>query len=216
MQKQFYIKRLFLLSIFIAGGIFSSEINAAQPRYWHQRASLFKVLPTSPKDIIFLGDSINDGCEWHELFSNPHVKNRGISGDTTLGILERLDTITAGKPHKIFLMIGTCDIARAITPSNISLNVEKIIKIVRAKSPHTKIYLQSVLPVFSKCPAYKTRNPRIKELNSLLELVAKQQNIEYIDLHTAFIKSKQQLTNDGLHLTGKGYLLWKKLLQGKI
>lgn len=32
--------------------------------FYEQRASLFEVLPTDPQDIIFLGNSITNGCEW--------------------------------------------------------------------------------------------------------------------------------------------------------
>lgn len=74
--------------------------------YYYQRASLFESLPVTSEDIIFIGNSITDGGEWHELFNNPHVKNRGISGDTTQGVFDRLDAIVNGQPAKIFLMIG--------------------------------------------------------------------------------------------------------------
>jgi len=30
-------------------------------------ATLFEALHTSPKDIIFLGNSITNGCEWAEI-----------------------------------------------------------------------------------------------------------------------------------------------------
>lgn len=53
--------------------------------YYYQRVSLFEQLPISSDDILFIGNSITDGGEWSELFQNSHVKNRGISGDTTWG-----------------------------------------------------------------------------------------------------------------------------------
>ena len=74
--------------------------------FYDQRATLFEVLPTSKKDIIFLGNSITNGGEWTELLGNPHAKNRGISGDRTDGVLDRLHVITKGKPAKIFLLIA--------------------------------------------------------------------------------------------------------------
>lgn len=81
--------------------------------FYDQRATLFEVLPTSKKDIIFLGNSITNGGEWAELLGNPHVKNRGISGDRTDGVLDRLHVITKGKPAKIFLLIGINDLSAA-------------------------------------------------------------------------------------------------------
>ena len=64
------------------------------------------MLPLHSSDIVFLGNSITDGCEWAELFENRHVKNRGISGDRSGWLLERLDSIIAAHPKKLFLMIG--------------------------------------------------------------------------------------------------------------
>lgn len=81
--------------------------------FFDQRATLFEVLPTSKKDIIFLGNSITNGGEWAELLGNPHVKNRGISGDRADTMLDRLHVITKGKPAKIFLLIGINDLAAA-------------------------------------------------------------------------------------------------------
>lgn len=72
-----------------------------QPYYLHQ-TSLFQILPKSKSDIIFLGDSITDECEWAELLKNPQIKNRGISGDTTMGILHRLEDVVKSQPKKIF------------------------------------------------------------------------------------------------------------------
>ncbi|WP_317110333.1 hypothetical protein [Chroococcidiopsis sp. SAG 2025] len=53
-----------------------------------------------------MGDSLTDECEWSELLENPHIKNRGISGDTTMGVLNRLEDIVSSQPAKIFIMIG--------------------------------------------------------------------------------------------------------------
>ena len=59
----------------------SPPARPAPRRHNYQRwRSLFEVLPVYSSDIVFLGNSITDGCEWAELFNNRHVKNRGISG----------------------------------------------------------------------------------------------------------------------------------------
>jgi hypothetical protein len=74
--------------------------------FYQQRSSLFRLLPQSKGDIMFLGNSITNGNEWDELFNDASIKNRGISGDATLGVLNRLDEVTARKPGKVFLLIG--------------------------------------------------------------------------------------------------------------
>lgn len=79
--------------------------------FFDQRATLFEVLPTSKKDIIFLGNSITNGGEWAELLGNPHVKNRGISGDRADTMLDRLHVITKGQPK------SSCSSALTTSPA---------------------------------------------------------------------------------------------------
>jgi len=83
--------------------------------YYGQRQSLFELLPISSDDIVFLGNSITDGAEWGELFADIHVKNRGISGDITDGVLARLGNILRGKPKKIY---------RKLFPAYVMLEME--------------------------------------------------------------------------------------------
>ena len=52
---------------------------------------------------------------WSEIFQNPNIKNRGISGDVTEGILYRINEITESQPLQVFLMIGTNDLAQGLT-----------------------------------------------------------------------------------------------------
>ena len=59
----------------------SATASLAQGKYhplYHQRATLFEELPVKSTDIVFLGNSITHFGEWHELFNNPNIKNRGI------------------------------------------------------------------------------------------------------------------------------------------
>ena len=73
-----------------------------RPGNYDQKVANFRSYPNSKKDIVFLGNSITDYGEWTELLQLPEAKNRGISGDITFGILERLDEVTEGSPAKIF------------------------------------------------------------------------------------------------------------------
>ena len=80
----------------------------AQQRDWanYGRYAEANAQLTTPPAVVFMGNSITDGCEWAELFNNRHVKNRGISGDRSGWLLDRLDPIVGGHPKKLFLMIG--------------------------------------------------------------------------------------------------------------
>lgn len=185
--------------------------------YYHQRASLFEILPTSSEDIIFLGNSITDGAECIELFMNNNIKNRGISGDTAEGILNRLSCIIQAHPKKIFLLIGVNDLYGGKSPQVIAFTIETIIKEIRKESPQTIIYLQSVLPCNGELPIDVKQEGGIEKLNFLLKEIARKNKITFIDLYSKFREGESNkinpaYSNDGLHLIGKGYLLWKQIL----
>ena len=62
------------------------------------RVSFFSSYPPPGDSIVMLGDSITEGGEWVELFPGTPVRNRGIGGDTTTGLLARLAQVTGGEP----------------------------------------------------------------------------------------------------------------------
>lgn len=189
------------------------------PTYYHQRWSLFQSMPQSKDDIIFAGNSITDGSEWGELFNDKRIKNRGISGDITAGVIHRLDEIVKRKPAKVFLMIGTNDLARGISADSVVRNILIISSYLKQESPSTSLYVQSILPVnnvFGKFGGHTGNGAKINLVNERLKENAGSADYTFIDLHTAFAdeqgKLNAQLTNDGLHLKGEAYLLWKHLL----
>lgn len=188
--------------------------------FYEQRATLFDVLPVGPEDIIFLGNSITNGGEWAELFNNPHVKNRGISGDICEGVYDRLDAITSGKPAKIFLLIGINNVSRGLSADSIAAHIRRVVRKIKADTPRTRVYVQSVLPVNDTLGMFHDHTSRwqmIPQINALLRPMAREEGVEYIDLYTHFVdaatgKMNTAYTNDGLHLLGKGYLLWRDVV----
>lgn len=208
-----------MLSLFCACTMHAQEQKHST--FYYQRATLFEVLPTSKSDIIFLGNSITNGGEWAELLRNPHAKNRGISGDTTQGVLDRLSTITKGKPSKIFLLIGTNDLSRGKSVDEVAKNVAKIVERVKRESPATKLYVLSVFPVnpkFNKFLGHMNRQKDIAALNAKIKAIAARHGVKYIDVYKSLVipstdVMNPEYTNDGLHLLGKGYLKWVDVLK---
>ncbi len=191
--------------------------------YYHQRVSLFNALPQTEGDIIFLGNSITDGGEWSELFADLKIKNRGISGDNTAGVLNRLAEIYKRKPAKVFLLIGTNDLARNISPDSVVKNILWIASLIKEKSPQTKLYVQSIFPVnekFGKFSGHTSRKQQIVEVNKLLWEHSTQYGYDYKDVFSSLTDSSGRLntayTNDGLHLTGEGYLKWKETIYNEV
>jgi sialate O-acetylesterase len=204
--------------------ILLTQLSGAQTQkystFYLQRASLFSKLTITPKDIVFIGNSITNGAEWNELFPQKRVKNRGISGDTSEGVYDRLDPVVKGKPAKIFILIGINDISRGIEVETIVQNMKRIVEKIQNESPKTKIYIQSILPVNPDFGMFKThmKPELIKEINQQYQNIAKEYNVNYINLYPHFLEEgtdrmNEKYTNDGLHLLGEGYLLWSEIIK---
>ena len=194
--------------------------QANQDPYYARRATLFDELPIGKKDIVMLGNSLTDGCEFNELLGNRHIKNRGIVGDIVQGLIDRIDPIIKGQPKKLFIMCGVNDISHGVTADSIARATEKLIVMVKQGSPRTKIYLQSMLPFNNEVREWKLLKNQehvVVEANILLEQVARRQGVTWINLYPLFAdengRLRADLTNDGLHLMGKGYLIWRDAIK---
>ena len=194
--------------------------STVRPGSFKNQLELFRSYPNSTRDIVFLGNSITAGTNWAELLGKPNAKNRGISGDITFGILERLDEVTEGKPAKIFILIGINDIQRNHPDSVIVGNFFRIVQRIKAESPSTKIYFQQLMPVNNEFTQFKNhynKDEHIKYVNDALIELGKKEKITIIDLHTPFMNSDGKLdkkyTTDGLHVNAAGYLLWADILK---
>ncbi len=213
---------LTLLMLLAAYGTFAQTINwdsTYRPGRWQQRVDNFRLYEHSKKDIVFLGNSITEYVEWNELLRMPRIQNRGISGDISFGVLDRLDEVTAGKPKKVFVMIGINDIARNIPDSVILTNYRRIIAEIKRESPKTQVYFQSLLPVNNTFPTrnHFNKDEHIATVNAGLKQICGEAGITFIDIHAHFLDAEKRLdkqfTYDGLHLNSKGYMHWVPLLK---
>lgn len=178
-----------------------------------------------PGSIVFVGDSITDFFRLNEFFHGVYVINRGIGGDTTDGVLRRLnESVFELMPSKVFLLIGTNDIGDDKSDEHIIGNIERIIDEIREKCPYAKIHLQSVYPVsrakerkINRYIVGKRTNERIRRINEKLEKVAGEKGIVYIDVFSHLTDEtgnlKSEYTVEGLHLTIEGYRVCADVLR---
>lgn len=175
------------------------------------KASQFEELVPEPGAIVFLGDSITEGGLWHEWFPDKRVVNRGIDGDTTQGVLDRLRAVSAGEPSKVFLLIGTNDLSLRAKPEEIAERAGRIVDRIREDSPNTEVVVQSVMPRHLKF------RDRIQDVNKRYRELAEQRGLRYIDLWPALADDegalRSALTRDNLHLGGAGYRAWVEVLR---
>ena len=198
-------------------------LSATQPlkfgELYYQRASLFDQLGVDSTSIVFLGNSLTPGCEWHELFDMPQIKNRGINGDVIEGLSQRLPTVTEGRPAKIFLLCGVNDISHDLTADSIVAALGQLIAEIRAATPATRLYVESLLPIDSRVGRYKAitgKEDVVRQVNALLQPVVENTGATWINVYPAFADDegylRKDLSNDGLHLLGPGYIIWRDLL----
>lgn len=184
--------------------------------FYGQRASLFEVLPVDSTQIVFLGNSLTNGCEWHELLGMPNVVNRGINGDTFGGIDERLAPVVSGQPAKIFLLTGVNDVSHDLTADSIASGIIALVKRIRTESPRTRLYVQSLLPFNNSFGRYKLlagKEQVVRDINAILQPQVEELGATWINLYPLFADENENLkveyTNDGLHLLGPAYLVWR-------
>jgi lysophospholipase L1-like esterase len=181
--------------------------------HYAQKVDFFSHWLIKPGDIVFLGDSITDGARWDELFPNLPVKNRGINGDTILGVLQRLGEILDGQPAAIFLLIGTNNLPWYLYHGNEDIlgTYEAILQRCHTASPGTRLFVQSILP------RRRHYARRICSLNAQLKILAERCGCTYIDLFPHFANSKgeipREISNDQLHLLAPGYVRWVEILK---
>lgn len=212
---------LLIITLLRFNGAFAQTVkwdSTYRPGKYVEQVNKFKADQKSKKDYVFLGNSITAGTDWAKLLSLPQAKNRGISGDITFGVLERLQDVIDGKPAKIFILIGINDISRNIPDSVILRNYKMMISRIRKGSKKTQIYFNTLLPVNSSFEKFKNhygKDDHILWLNNEIKKFSTK-NVTVIDLYSNFIDQdnhlRAELTKDGLHLIPEGYKVWADFL----
>ncbi len=197
--------------------IYPSTDQSYQTSYYQKKMQEFRQKPGSKQDIFLVGDSLTDQGNWTKLLNQTNLKNRGISGDTTAGVLNRLDEIINAQPQKIFIMIGINDLWNDNkTVDQIISNYKEILATLQEQTPETQIYIQSLLPINNRDYPIKIDNQEVIEVNQKLQLLATEFNYQYLDIYSYFVDESNQLktiyTNDGVHLTPEGYQQWTKAI----
>ena len=200
-----------------------------QKDFYHKKLSEFKVSPIGFNKIVFLGNSITQGLLRHtDKLSGNNIVNRGISGDHTDGVLARLEEIIHYKPKAVFLLIGVNDLFEdnrsrpERTPEYVANNIFLISDIINKKSPNTKIFTQTIIPINNN--QYLTEKPNIEflhvdyspsineQINEVNKILKSNLSLNIIDLHSTFLNEDLQLnpkfSTDGVHLNDLGYQNW--------
>jgi lysophospholipase L1-like esterase len=163
--------------------------------------------------IVFVGDSITQDYNVYEHFSGKRVYNRGIGGDTTEGLLKRMDvSIHELKPSVVVLLMGTNDFALLnAKPEDVFERMKRIVSEIKDQHPEVNILLQSVYPVnetIDPTTVLPRTNKMIDSLNDLLKTI---EGVTYLDLSSKLKDTEgrfnKRYTLEGLHVSPEGYKL---------
>jgi lysophospholipase L1-like esterase len=194
------------------------------PAHYTKRLAEFTKQPLVEGKIVMLGNSITEGGDWRKLLLDSTIVNRGISGDVTFGVLNRLDEIVKRHPSKIFILIGINDLSRN-TPNEVILeNLFSIVSRIRAGSPQTEIFVQSILPTNEAfknfISGFKDQASNIITINAQVQRYAQKMKFTFIDIYSKFLDANGVLdakyATDGLHLNELGYRHWASILRENI
>ena len=182
-----------------------------------RRSSWAPMVQQDQGALVFLGDSITQG--WGDVGSSfPGVKvaNRGISGDTTRGVLIRLqEDVISLNPSGVVLLIGTNDIEEQAEPEVIASNVKLILDALKAHNPKMPVVLCEVFP---SSDLKKRPFAKIRQLNeAYLKLVEDEPQVTVVDTWSLFANvhgdAREEEMPDLLHPDILGQAKWALALR---
>ena len=188
-----------------------------QELWLDKRQGWAKQVATDQGAFVFLGDSITQS--WTNLgqaFPGVKVANRGISGDTTRGVLLRLKgDVLDLNPVGVAILIGTNDLEEGAEPSSTAGNLKLILQQLKAHHPNMPIILSQVFP---SSASMKRPADKIREINKLYaDAVKGDAQITMLDTWTLFANdsgdAKKDEFPDLLHPNRKGYDKWAAALR---
>jgi lysophospholipase L1-like esterase len=199
------------------------------PRFEEKHQANLAVARAGNIDVLFMGDSITDWWRnetgnmagkpvFDQYFGNMKVANFGIAGDTTQGVLYRLQNGEGQgfSPKAIMLMIGTNN-TRANLAGEIAEGVGAVVLELQKDFPAAKILL---LGVFPRSTADSPLRPQIAEINSIISRLHDGNRVQYLDIGSIFLDQNGNIPttimSDGLHPTTAGYELWAQEVIGPL
>ena len=176
--------------------------------YYDEKVARFeeenKSIIPGETDVVFLGDSLTDGCDLSLYYHEYTTLNRGIGADTTVGLEKRLDvSVYAVKPKVVVMLIGVNNISTMFD------NYENILISLKENLPESKIILVSLTSMGG--PWGKNNN--LAAFNNVkIRALAEKYDFKFVDVYTPLLNFEtneiyEEYTSDGGHLTHEGYLV---------
>jgi lysophospholipase L1-like esterase len=196
------------------------------PFFQQQHTANLEVAQKGDIDLLFMGDSITDFWRssrepyagkpvFDRYFGNQKVANFGIAGDTTQGVLYRLQHGEGQgfSPKAVMLMIGTNNTGRN-SAAEIAEGIGAVVLELQKDFPKAKILL---LAVFPRGPANDPVRATITEINNIISKLDDGNRVHYLDIGAKFLDASgnipKDVMSDSLHPTTKGYEIWAEAVK---
>lgn len=186
---------------------------------YERKVKAFRSLPIEHKNII-AGDSMIAYMNLNH-YGFDEWMNMGIAGDTTEGLMNRLNEIKRQFPKKVIISIGSNDLV--LTTLNQQGIIEHIKKIYDELSKESEVYVLSLTPVNDLLPISNhtfianRRNKDIQDINQQLKAYFQTCFIDVSsELLDAHLLLREELTKDGIHLNHEGYLIYAKNIKKQL
>jgi lysophospholipase L1-like esterase len=219
----------------------SAVVPGLSPRFRKKHEDNVKIAKKDDINVLFMGDSITDfwrnsggnrtnglpgGAKgaftgkpvFDKYFGSMKVANFGIAGDTTQGVLYRLqDGEGQGyQPRAIMLMIGTNNTGRN-SAEEIAEGVAAVVRDLRKDFPKAKILLLGIFPRSTASSALRTK---VIQVNNIICGLDDGQHVFYLDFGSKFLAADgsipKDIMSDGLHPTTQGYEIWAETVKGPL
>jgi len=175
-----------------------------------------RATPPPPGGVVFIGSSsIKNWTDLAADFPGVPVLNRGFGGSTLADIVYFADRILLPyQPRLVVLYAGDNDIAEGRTPERVLSDYRAFVARLRSAWPAARVVYVSIKP----SPSRRIYIDRMRETNRRIQAEIARDSLQgYIDIFTPMLDATGQprpelFLADSLHMTRRGYLLWRALL----
>lgn len=153
-------------------------------------------------DVVFLGDSLTDGCPIETYYPKYKALNRGIGGDRTYDLLSRMQvSVYDTKPKVAVVLIGGNNLDTMFD------DYEEILKGLQGNLPETEVVLVSLTAMRGD---HKGKNALAALNNVRIESLAEKYGYRYVDIFRVLYDVEEgalceAYAADDVHLNEKGY-----------
>lgn len=180
------------------------------------------------EDALFIGNSrtvglylFGDMPESTDFFADVGLTIYDVMEDSIevppqSGSYNTLSTMLNAKQYgKIYIMFGINELGTG-TSESFAEYYKSVVEQICQLQPDAIVYIQSIINVSASAETDVISNANINEKNVLLEQLADNQQIFYINLNASLLDANGYLnsdyTSDGVHLGGNSLPLWKDCL----